>query len=241
MRTLFMRLIYNTKSNIIDNNMSDSNVGGRKKRSSLNHIFIINGIIHETISSKLNTPVNLQVYDYKQMFDSMNLEESISDLYDSGIKDDTLALIYKANTNIKVKVKTPYGLSAETRLKKTVLQGDTWGPTMAANQVDTLGKQLLIENPDYLYKYKGHVPIGILGMIDDIVGVSEDGIHAMQINAFINLKTAEKKLQFGHNKCNTLTVGNKSATFVETELLIDHWSEIHDENGHLIESYEGKV
>ena len=78
-------------------------------------------------------------------------------------------------------------------------------------------------------------------MIDDIVGVSENGIHAMQLNAFINLKTAEKKLQFGHNKCNTLTVGNKSATFVETELLIDHWSEIHDENGHLIESYEGKV
>ena len=41
-RTLFMRLIYNTKSNIIEDNMSDSNVGGRKKISSLNHIFIKN-------------------------------------------------------------------------------------------------------------------------------------------------------------------------------------------------------
>ena len=45
------------------------------------------------------------------MFDSMDLEESISDLFDTGIKDDTLALIYNANKNIKVKVKTPAVLS----------------------------------------------------------------------------------------------------------------------------------
>ena len=71
--------------------MSDSYVGGRKKRSSLNHIFIIHGIIHETVSSKHNTPVNLQVYDYQQMFDLMDLKEAISCLFDSGMNDDTLA------------------------------------------------------------------------------------------------------------------------------------------------------
>ena len=124
-RTLFMRLIYNTKSNIIEDNMSDSNVGGRKKKSSLNHIFIINGIIHETVSSKHNTPVNLQVYDYQQMFDSMDLKESISDLFDSGMNDDTLALVYNANTNINVRVKTPYGLIEEKSWPPTRLTH--WG------------------------------------------------------------------------------------------------------------------
>ena len=82
---------------IIDQNMSDSNVGWRQKMSSINHIFIYNGVIHETLSSKHKNPVVLQICDYKQMFDSMDLEESISDLYDSGIKDDTLALLYNAN------------------------------------------------------------------------------------------------------------------------------------------------
>jgi hypothetical protein len=42
-------------------------------------------------------PILLQIYDYKQMFDSINLEEAISDIYDYGLKDDNLALIYKAN------------------------------------------------------------------------------------------------------------------------------------------------
>ena len=47
-----MRLLYNTKYETLNTNMSDSNVGGRKGKSSINHIFVINGIIHETLSSK---------------------------------------------------------------------------------------------------------------------------------------------------------------------------------------------
>ena len=81
-----MRLLYNLKSQKVDLHMSDSNVGGRKEMSCINHIFILNGIIHETLSSSTNKPVQLKFFDFKQMFDSMKLKEAISDLYDSGIK-----------------------------------------------------------------------------------------------------------------------------------------------------------
>ena len=167
-----MRLLYNTQYETINKNMSDSNVGGRKKMSSINHIFILNGIIHETISSQKNKSLTLQIYDFRQMFDSMKLKESISDLYDSGMTNDTLSLLYESNTNINVKVKTPGGLTAGKTFKEIVLQGDTWAPLMASNQVDTIGKQLLDEEPSYLYKYKGYVPVGILGMVDDLAGIS---------------------------------------------------------------------
>ena len=83
---------------------------------------MINGVIHEVLSSKHNTPVTIQIYDYKQMFDSMDLEEAVSDLYDSGMKDNTLKLLYNSNNNIKVKVKTPFGLFEESKLDKIVLQ-----------------------------------------------------------------------------------------------------------------------
>ena len=53
--------------------MSDSNVVGRKQMSSINHIFILNGVMHETIS--------FQIFDFSQMFDSMRLKQAISDLY----------------------------------------------------------------------------------------------------------------------------------------------------------------
>ena len=41
-----MRLIYGDKYDLIDNNMSDSNVGARKKKIIRNHIFVINSIIN---------------------------------------------------------------------------------------------------------------------------------------------------------------------------------------------------
>ena len=76
-RTVLMRLIYNTKYNIIDQHMSDSNAGGRKNKSCINHIYVLNGIIHETVKSKKKNPFTIQIYDYKQMFDSMVEQMSV--------------------------------------------------------------------------------------------------------------------------------------------------------------------
>ena len=58
-------------------------------------------------------PIRLQIYDYAQMFDSIHLEEAISDLYDVGVDDENLALIYKANQEICMADKTPGGLTDE--------------------------------------------------------------------------------------------------------------------------------
>ena len=34
------------------------------------------------------------------MFDSMELDEAVADIFDSGVKDDTLALLYNAKKKI---------------------------------------------------------------------------------------------------------------------------------------------
>ena len=60
-----MKLIYNQNSETIDNNMSDSNIGGRKGRGCRDHIFVINGIIHHHLATKSKTPfIAIQVFDY---------------------------------------------------------------------------------------------------------------------------------------------------------------------------------
>ena len=76
-RYILMRLIYNSKYPEIDQNISDCQMGGRKGKSCKNNIFIVNGIIHEVLKSKRNSPVLLQIYDYAQMFDSINLEKAM--------------------------------------------------------------------------------------------------------------------------------------------------------------------
>ena len=63
----------------------------------------------------------------------------------------------------------------EQNLGENVLQGDTLSSIIASNQVDTIGKNLLKENPDFLFKYKDEVPIGVMAMVDDTVTVTEAG------------------------------------------------------------------
>ena len=182
LRSICMRLAYNTKQEMINSNMSQSNIGGRKKKSCINHIWVLNSIIHEQLNSQSNKPIILQQYDYQQMFDSMNLKEACSDLFDIGLTSDKLQLVYNANKNVKVKVKTPSGITKETSMKELVMQGDTWASTMASVQCDAFGKELLEEEASFVYQYKGKVPVGILGQIDDLIGVTEAGYEALQMN-----------------------------------------------------------
>ena len=158
-------------------------------------------------------PILLQIYDYAQMFDSIDLQQALSDLYDAGVKDDNLVLLHEANKNIHMAVKTPSGLTQRQVISNCVLQGDTWGSILASVQVDSIGKECMAAGHSYLYK--DILPVGFLGLVDDILGVTEAGVKAQKMNSFINLKTAEKTLQFGPTKCKTMLVGKNLKNFKE--------------------------
>ena len=68
-------------------------------------------------------PLKLKIYDYAQMFDSINLEEALSDIYNVGVDDNTLSLLYQANAEVHMAVKTPAGLTERQTIKDIVLQG----------------------------------------------------------------------------------------------------------------------
>ena len=221
--------------------MTDSNIGGRKDKSCINHIWVMNAVIHETLSSKKNKPIVIQQYDYTQMFDGMDLKESLNDLETKAeLKDDTIHLLYNANKNIQVKVKTPFGLTNELLVDEAVLQGEVWGSSLASNQVDTFGQEMLEDNLPFTFRYKGYIPVPILGLIDDTIGVTDAGYKAVQLNSFMNVKTSDKYLQFGQEKCKAMLVGKQHSSFHVPNLEVDTWKTKYDEEGELIENFEGK-
>ena len=50
----------------------------------------------------------------------------------------------------------------------------------ASLQVDSIGKECMKEGLSYLYKKT--LPVGFLGLVDDIIGVSEAGAKAQMLN-----------------------------------------------------------
>ena len=80
--------------------------------------------------------------------------------------------------------------------------------------------------------------------MDDLVGVTEVGYKAKMMNVLINIKTAEKGLQFGAKKCKSMLIGKNSKNVLKSELSVDTWSLEHKENREtgnteLVETYTG--
>ena len=126
---------------------------------------ILYAIIHDVLKSKKMKSVLYQFYDYSQMFDAINLQEAISDIYDTGVDDENMVLLYDANKEINMAVKTANGLTERQLITDTVLQGDTWGSMLASVQVDKIGQDCMAAG--YSYLYKNILPVGFLGLVDD--------------------------------------------------------------------------
>ena len=88
------------------------------------------------------------------------------------------------------------------------------------------------------------LPVSLLGLVDDIIGVTDAGYRAQQMNALLNVKTANKRLQFGIDKCKSMLVCKKPENVLNSHLLVDSWKVKHTDNeitgeSDLIETYEG--
>ena len=98
----------------------------------------------------------------------------------------------------------------------------------------------------YGYLYKKTLHVGFLRLVDDIIGVTKAGVNVQMMNSFINVKTAEKYLQFGTKKCKSMLIGKDTENVVNKELMVDHCSIDYVKNSDtgeddIVENYIGQV
>ena len=203
MKTMYTR-VYST----LDSNLSEYNVGARKGKTSLINVFILNAIINQTLRSKKPEQIEVVILDYKQHFDTLNLHSGLVELYNLGMKGSELNILYQANKIINMAVKSEGEIGEYTHIPEVWMQGDTFAPMAATAEMDSIAAEWLRTGNDAIYKYKG-VDVGSLGMIDDTVTITNTGPHTTQVNAFVNVKSAEKGLMFGLKKCVILHVSSK--------------------------------
>ena len=69
--------------------MTDFQIGGRKGKNVRDHLFIINVITQDTLSSVQMKPINLIVANFQLCFDGLSLPLTCRDLYNSGATKST--------------------------------------------------------------------------------------------------------------------------------------------------------
>ena len=85
--------------------------------------------------------------------------------------------------------------------------------------MNRFGKEMLQE--DFIYKYNGYIPVPVLGQIDYLIVVILAAYKAVPMNNYSNVKTAEKYLQFGVDKCMSMGVGKHVKTHHLPDLEVD--------------------
>ena len=74
--------------------------------------------------------------------------------------------------------------------------------------------------------------ITLLGQVDDLLGVDEAGYKSEQLNAYVNVKIADKGLQFKSEKCSYMMISKVvSQVFQKYDLFVDSWNLNHKPDG----------
>ena len=141
----------------------------------------------------------------EKCFDALWVQECINDMYESGLKNDNLSILFLENQNAEIAIKTANGTTKRTTVKNVIMQGTVWGSLFCTTSMDKLGK-MVYQNENLLYKYKNEVGIPTLGMVDDILSITKCSTDAVKTNGVINGFIESKKLTLSHSKCHRIHI-----------------------------------
>ena len=213
-RSIFDKVVYDDVYDIIDDEISCSNIGGRRGRNIRDHLFVLYAIVNDVMNGTA-APIDIQTIDIHKCFDEMWYSETLNDIYDAKVTDDKFAILAKLDEKAIVKIKTPCGETEMFELQKLIIQGGVFSPIKCTVQIDTLGRDCIKYN-EGLYKYKDTINVPPLSLIDDVVAVTNSGTDTILMNAKINMKMESKKLRLSVDKCKHIHIAKK-----KTESLIN--------------------
>ena len=109
------------------------------------------------------------------------------------------------------------------------MQGSVWGGLKCTSLMDKLNK-IMNKKETLKYKYKGdpNIGIGVLGMVDDNIGISQCGINSVEKNAVINSFVEAHRLKLHVDKSVVLHVGSVRKCDQPCTQLKIHNNKIHE-------------
>ena len=145
-------------------NMSQMQTAGRKQRSAVDNLIILNSIIENQRQYKNKTYIFFA--DPKKCFDKLWLKDCLIEMYNLGYSPGTIRSLYEINKTSNIVVDTPVGKTSSITVEEVVKQGTIFGPIMCYASTSRVNK--IREAVKYQY---GKVEIGMPVFMDNIAAV----------------------------------------------------------------------
>ena len=190
-----VKITQNEKNN---SKMSEMQAAGRKERSAMDNLIIMNTIIENQRAQKLNTYMFFA--DAVKCFDKLWLKDCLLEMYNLGYDPNTLKILYEMNKETDVIIKTPVGNTDNIQVKEVVKQGTIFGPIMCCAETSTVNS--IGEEVKYRY---GKINIGMPVFMDDIATAGKAEHIRKGISNCARMER-EKKISFGLKKTKYMIV-----------------------------------
>ena len=105
-------------------------------------------------------PIQIQVQDVNKCFDKLWLQETTNALYEAGLINHMLNLLYLENKSAKVAIQIYNNLTKIFSVKNVELQGSVWKSLKCTSSMDRLNK-IILSQDNLTYQYKGDASVKI--------------------------------------------------------------------------------
>ena len=126
--------------------MSKFQIATKPGHRATEHIFVILSIME--LYDKNRKALIISMYDLKKYFDSESLFDCCSEIYKSQVRGKIYRLLFLLNKNVRIRVKTPVGVTASADTGPTVSQGSSEGAIVSSVNLDNGIKEYYHDNED---------------------------------------------------------------------------------------------
>ena len=173
--------------------------GSCTNRSPADCHFILRGITDH--ARYVHKPVYITMYDYRQCFDSLWLQDSLLSLWKLGVRDEMMAIVWKLNEEASIVVKTPHGPTDPFTIYAFVKQGSVLGSNLCSSSTAEFCDE----------KDGGGINVGGLNVraslfVDDTTTIDSNAADSTSSHRQVVQFARKKRLTFSHEKCIVLII-----------------------------------
>ena len=210
---IFERVLKNRNKEKMDEYTSDFQSGGRKNRSAVDNVMLMNAIMCK--NRKLGKRTYLLFGDAIKCFDKLWLRSCILELYKAGVDKSDIFFIYNLNNTSQVKIRTQVGETDCFEIGETVKQGSILGPDIACLETDAVNRG----GSKQIQSYDSEINIGITVHVDD-VSTGGDPEDVVETARKLRWMESQKKFSFGLKKTKWMVVntGREKVKEIDTSV-----------------------
>ena len=154
----------------------------------------------------MKRPLYITLYDYSTCFDSLWLEDTMLSLWEIGLQNQFLPLLYNMNKDCHITIRTPYGFSEEFSCPSIVKQGAVLSTSLCGSSTGRISKKL--QSTNHCGTSIGSSNIHAVLFVDDTATTNSTTLGSIESHKTVVSFANAINLSINAPKCAQLIINN---------------------------------